>query len=108
MSKLIRLRVFVGVVCLVVLYFSASFARGLLHGPDQGMALNLVRILLGEAAIALSIVAFLGLIWAVLMPRWVVGLLRFAWHHLKYAVYVFYGSLLIVGIYGVALRIFAR
>ena len=108
MSKLIRLRVFIGIVCLVVLYLSASFARGLVHGSDQGMALNLLRILLGEAGTALSIVAFLGLIWAVLMPRWVVGLFRFAWHHLKYAVYVFYASLVVVGIYSVALRIFAR
>src|SRR5437867_4377624 len=106
MSKLIRLRVFVGIVCLTVLYLSASFGFGLLHGPDQGMALNLLRILLGEAAIALSIVSFLGLIWAVLAPRWVVGLFRFAWQHLKYAVYAFYASLVVVGVYGIALRIF--
>ncbi len=108
MSKLIRLRIFIGILCVVVLYLSASFAFGLLHGPDQGLALNLLRLLLGEAVIAVSIVAFFGLVWAALTPRWVAGLFRFAWHHLKYAVYVFYASLLIVGIYGAALRIFAR
>ena len=108
MSQPIRARVFIGVVCLLVLYLSASFAFGLLHGPDQGIALKLLRILLAEAAVALSTVALLGLLWAVLTPRWVVGLFRFAWHHLKYAVYAFYASLVIAGLYGAALRIFAR
>ena len=108
MDKLLRLRVFVGIACMVVLYFSASFAHGLFHGPDQGLALNLLRILLGEAAIAVCIVSFLGLLWAVLLPRWVVGLFRFAWHHLKFAVYVFYTSLVVVGLYGVVLRVLQR
>ena len=108
MSKLIRFRLFIGIVCLVVLYLSASFAHGLFHGPDQGTALNLLRFLLGEVAAALSIVSLLGLIWAAFAPRWVAGFFRFAWGHFKYAVYVFYAMIGVVGIYAVVLRIFGR
>src|SRR5262245_46599807 len=38
MSKFIRLRVFIGVVSLGVLYVSASFANGLFHSPYEGAA----------------------------------------------------------------------
>ena len=108
LSKLIRFRLFIGVVCLIVFYLSASFAHGLYHGPDQGRALNLLRFLLGEVAAALSIVSLLGFIWAVFAPRWVAGLFRFAWRHFKYALYVFYAMLGGVGIYAVVLRLFER
>ena len=108
MSKMIRFRLFIGVVCLTVLYLSASFAHGLFHGPDQGTALNLLRFLLGEVTVALSVVSLLGLVWAVFAPCWVGRLFRFAWGHFKYAAYVFYGMLAGVGIYGVVLRVFER
>jgi hypothetical protein len=83
MNKLIQFRLFVGIVCVTALYLSASFANGLFHSPDQGMALNLLLFLLGEAASAVAVVAFLGLIWAAFAPRWVSRVFRFAWGHLN-------------------------
>ncbi len=108
MNKLIRFRLFIAIVCLIVLYLSASFAHGCFHGPDQGMALNLLRFLLGEVTAAVSIASLLGLIWAALAPRWVAGVFRYAWQHLKYALYILYGMLVVVGIYGAILRILGR
>ena len=91
-----------------VLYVSAWFADALFHSPDEGMALHLLTLLLAEVAAAVCIVSLLGLIWAVFAPRWVGGLFRFAWSHLKYAAYVFYAMLGIVGIYAVVSHIFGR
>jgi len=108
MNKLVRFRIFIGILCLTALYLSSTFAHGLLHAPDQGRALNLLRFLLCDVAIALSIAAFLGLIWAVFAPRWVGGLFRFAWRHFKYVLYAFYATLVAVGIYAIVLRILER
>jgi hypothetical protein len=108
MDKLIRFRLFIGVMCLTILYLSASFAHGVFHGQDEGMALNLLRFLLGEMASALAVVSLLGLIWAVFAPRWVSGFFRFAWGHFKYAAYVFYAMIAVVGIYAVVLHVLGR
>jgi hypothetical protein len=107
MSKFIRLRVFIGVVCLGVLSVSTWFANALFHSPNEGAALHLLT-LLGEVAVAVCIVSLLGLIWAAFAPRWAGGLFRFAWGHLKYAAYVFYAMLGIVGIYAVVSHVFGH
>ncbi len=108
MNKLLRFRSFIGLPSLTVLYLSASFAHGLSHAPDQGKELNLLLLILCDIAVALSVAALLGFIWAVFAPRWLSGLFRLIWRDFKYVLYTFYAALAAAGIYAVFLRVFQR
>src|SRR6185295_11238281 len=104
MNKLLRFRIFIGLLSLTVLCVSASFAHGLSHAPDQGRELNLLILILCEVSVALAVAALLGFIWSVFTPGWVSKFFRLVWRHFKFVLYAFYAMLAAVGIYAVFLR----